>query len=169
MNKQKLINLFYKVQRIPYQVCKYEELKVNEHIGKGDCRHKSTLLKALLEKEGFQTRRIKVIFDWKDLPIKSEILTILKSGTVWDHDSLEVKIDDKWIKVDSTWNPELKEIGFPITETWNGMSNTKQVTEGRLEFFSADCYIRDKSKIKIKKEEAYKFAETLNKFLKFGK
>ncbi|RMD66252.1 hypothetical protein D6817_04460, partial [Candidatus Pacearchaeota archaeon] len=66
---------------------------------------------------------------------------------------------------DCTWNPKLKEKGFPITENWDGKSDTKQITEGKLEFFDKEDYVKDKNKIKISKEEAYKFAEELNKFL----
>ncbi len=159
----KLVKLFKKVQKIPYKVCRFDKEKIDENLPYGDCRHKSELLYNLLRREGFEVEKIKVIFDWKDLPIPKEILSILKkSGTVWVHDSLKVKINNKWIKVDCTWNPELKAKGFPVTETWDGRSDTKQVTEGKLEFYDAEnC----KKKIKVDKQEALKFAEELNKFL----
>ena len=163
--ESKLIEIFEKVQKIPYQVCKYDENEIDENLEKGDCRHKHFLLKKLLEQEGFNVKEVKVIFNWEDLPIPKEILEILKTGTIWDHSSLKVQINNKWIKVDCTWNPKLKEKGFPITENWDGKSDTKQVTEGKLEFFDKEDYVKDTNKIKISKEEAYKFAEELNKFL----
>jgi|GEM_PF-810754 len=161
----KLIEIFEKVQKIPYQVCKYDENEIDENLEKGDCRHKHFLLKKLLEQEGFNVKEVKVIFNWEDLPIPKDILEILKAGTIWDHSSLKVQINNKWIKVDCTWNSKLKEKGFPITKNWDGKSDTKQVTEGKLEFFDKENYVKDTNKIKISKEEAYKFAEELNKFL----
>lgn len=166
VQKNKIVVLFEKVQRISYRICKFEEEEIDENLNYGDCRHKSYLLKRLLEDEGFEVRKVKVIFNWADLPLPKEILEILKAGTIWEHTSLKVKIKGRWIKVDCTWNPELKGKNFPVTENWDGESDTKQVTEGELEFYDEDVYIKDKQKIKIVKEEAYKFADVLNKFLK---
>lgn len=167
--KKKIIQIFEKVQKIPYKVCKFEKSNINEDILSGDCRHKSELLYLLLKKAGFEVKKIKVIFDWKDISLPNEILSILKkSDSVWTHDSLKVKISDKWIKVDCTWNPELEKKGFPITKKWNGKTETKQVTEGKLKFYDIDSkeYLRKKEKINIDKEEAYKFANALNEYIK---
>jgi len=165
VQKSKIISLYEKVQKIHYQVCKFEADKIDKNLEYGDCRHKSYLLKKLLEDVGFEVKEVIVIFNWEDIPLPKKILGILKAGTIWEHISLKVKIRGKWIKVDCTWNPELKEKGFPITENWNGESDTKQVTEGKLEFYDKDKYIKDKQKIKVVKEEAYKFADALNKSL----
>lgn len=163
--KKKIVEIFERVQKIPYQVCKYDEDTIDKNLKKGDCRHKHFLLKKLLEDEGFEVKETRIVFDWADLPLPKNILKILKAGTVWDHNSLKVKINGKWVKVDCTWNPKLKNKRFPITENWDGESETKQLTEGKLEFFDKMNYIKDKNKIKIAKEEAYKFADALNKFL----
>ncbi|MDP3728786.1 MAG: hypothetical protein Q8R18_05010 [bacterium] len=161
--KSKLVQLFEQVQKIPYRVCKFDRTIIKPNILFGDCRHKSELLYSLLLEEGYEVKKIKVEFDWKDLPLpKNIIATLQKSGTVFPHDSLLVKSNKKWVKVDCTWNPELKNKGFPITKNWDGQSNTKQVTEGELKFYDRDTYIQ---KIKIIKEEALKFAEQLNKYL----
>ncbi len=159
-----LVSLFKKVQAIPYQVSKFVKEEINEDIKYGDCRHKSELLFQLLKKDNFEVRKLKVIFDWQDLPIPKEMLSLLKkSGTVWDHDILTVKIIKNWVKIDCTWNKELKSKGFPVTEYWDGRSDTLQVTKGKLEFYDAEKY---KKTINIDKEEAHKFADELNKWLK---
>lgn len=159
-----IISLFKRVQAIPYCICKYDEELVNETLAVGDCRHKSTLLKQLYEREGYEVRKVKVIFDWKDLPVPTEILSLLKAGTIWDHDALEVKVQNNWIKVDCTWNPELEKKGFPITKNWDGKTDTLQVTCGKLEFHNAVNYIRSQ-KIKVIKVEAYAFADAFNRWL----
>jgi len=162
--KTKLIQLFEKVQKIPYQVCKFEESEVHENIKQGDCRHKSLLLYNLLKKEGFEVKKVIVLFDWNDLPVPKELLKPLNSHTFWAHRSLAVKINNKWLKVDPTWNPELKKKGFPITENWDGNSDTKQVTNGKLEFYYFDSYKSDPRVVYVK-EESKNFAEVFNKFL----
>lgn len=161
--KSKIVCLFEQVQRIQYRVCKFDKNKINANIQYGDCRHKSELLYSFLIGGGYKVKRLKVEFNWRDLPIPNNILDILKiSGTIFPHDALLVKINNKWIKVDCTWNPELEKKSFPITKNWDGKTNTKQVTEGKLKFFKEGTYIKKK---KIVKEEALKFAEELNKFL----
>jgi hypothetical protein len=161
---EKLIEIFKQVQKIPYQVCKFNEAEINLNIKQGDCRHKAHLLYKLLKENGYDVKRIKVIFNWKDLPVPKEFLDILKeSGTIWDHDAVAVKVNNKYINLDCTWNPELKKKGFPITENWNGESDTKQITEGNLEFYDANKY---QKKVKIIKNEALEFADKLNNWLK---
>lgn len=159
----KIIRLFEEVQRIPYRICKFEKQKINRDIPYGSCRHKSELLYQLSEKEDYPIRRLIVVFDWNDLPIPRGILDLLKeSGTIWKHNSLEIKIGKNWFKVDPTWNSELKEKGFPVTENWDGKSDTKQITEGKLEFYCSGEYTK---KIPFYEEERTKFAIALNKWL----
>lgn len=160
--KTDIVKLFEKVQKIPYKVCKFERDKIDENIPYGDCRHKSELLSKLLQKEGYQVKRIKAVFYWKDLPLPKELLSILPGDSIWDHDILSVNIDGKWIRVDCTWNPELEKKRFPITEKWDGKSDTKQVTNGKLEFFDAETFVKT---FKIDRGIALKFADSLNKWL----
>ncbi len=160
--KTNLVNLFEKVQKIYYKVCKFEKDKIDENLSYGDCRHKSELLFKLLQKEGYQVKKVKAIFDWKDLPLPKKLLSILQRNSIWDHDTLLVNVDGKWIMVDCTWNPELQKIGFPVTINWDGKSDTKQLTNGKIEFFDAENYVK---KFKIEREIALKFADGLNKWL----
>ncbi len=163
-SQENLVKTFGMVQKIPYRVCRFDENEINKYLKYGDCRHKSHLLFMLLKNEGFEIKKIKVIFDWKDLPIPKHALSILKkSGTKWLHDSLKVKVNNKWLKVDCTWNSELEKIGFPVTKEWDGKSDTLQVTRGKLKFYELNDTI---NKPKIIKEEAYKFAEKLNEFVR---
>lgn len=169
-NKTKLVELFKKVQKIPYKVCPYNENKIDEKLAYGDCRHKSFLLKKLLEEQGFEVKRCKVIFDWSDLPLPKKILNILKSGRKFPHNILKVKIGKKWIKVDCNWQIALKDKGFPVTEDWDGKSDTKQITKGKLIFFDNNGdyinHIKEKKDVNTSTEEAYKFYTALDKFLK---
>jgi len=133
-----------------------------DEINEGDCRHKTELLKQLFEKEGFKTRKLYAVFNWNDLPITKEILNILESGTEMVHHLLEAKLNNKWIKVDFTWNRDLKNKGFPITEHWNGKEDTKMVTTGKINFYKTDEEAKKEKGINHNKKELHEFAEKLN-------
>ncbi len=164
--KEILIKIFEKVQKIPYKVCKFDENKIDENIQCGDCRHKSTLLKKLLEKEGFEVKKIKVIFNWRDLPIPKNILGILKkSDTIWGHSSLLVKIREKEILIDASWDPPLAKVGFPVTKKWSGLSDTSFVNNRKTEVLSLKEYKKRRKDIRLDPVEIKKFALALNDYL----
>ncbi|MFA6550459.1 MAG: transglutaminase domain-containing protein [Candidatus Gracilibacteria bacterium] len=135
--------LFEFIQSFPYELRSFKarggiELYDEE---KGDCRHKSNALYALLKQRGFEVRKLDVLFDWKDLPIPKEILALKKrSGTRAFHDGIEVKIDGKWVYVDPTWDPALAHVGFPVTTNWDGASPTKEISNGKTEKIPAGKY-----------------------------
>src|SRR3989344_1064546 len=121
--------IFHKVQKIPYKVCRFDEAEIDESLKCGDCRHKTYLLKKFLEEMGIEVRITMVIFNWADLPLPNSILGILKkSGTLFPHKIVEMKRGDNWIKLDCGWDPDLKNAGFPVTEEWDGKTDTKQIT-----------------------------------------
>ena len=164
---EKVINAYEFVQKIPYKVCKFDS--TNEFIKNnfGDCRHKHLFLFEVYSKLGFNVEEIKVFFDWKDLPIPLKKLEVLnKSGTIFPHSALYLYKDNKKILVDATWQPSLEKIGFPITKNWNGNSDTKNITEGKVENLSLDEYENRKFELNLVKDELLKFADEINDFLK---
>jgi hypothetical protein len=98
-------------------------------------------------------------------------LDLKRSSTVWLHDAVEVRIHGDYIFLDPTWNEELEKKGFPITKVWNGLEDTKQVTEGEITFIKEKEFEKDRDKIlkehkiKIDKKEALRFADALNQWL----
>lgn len=135
--KAKLIELFEKVQAVPYR-CRSEEFSYSGVMPSyANCNQKRNILGILLDKEGFESRNLDAVFDWKDLPLPKEILKNLRnSGTQQKHHLLEVKINGDYLKIDPTWNPELGRRGFPITENWGGESDTEQITKGKIWFYN---------------------------------
>lgn len=164
---EKIIKAFELVQKIPYKVCKFEsvdELITNNF---GDCRHKHSFLFEVYSKLGLKVEKIKVLFDWKDLPIPNEKFKILeKSGTIFPHNALYLFRENKKILVDATWEPRLEKIGFPIINNWNGKSNTKSITNGKVENLSLEEYEERKKELGLIREELLSFADELNSFLK---
>ncbi|MBU3907349.1 MAG: hypothetical protein KKA64_03805 [Nanoarchaeota archaeon] len=135
---KQLVHAFTFVQAIPYK-CRAELIDgngVSTNIPYANCRQKRDLLKRSFESLGYKTKELDAIFDWTDLPLPGYILKILKkSGTKQKHHLLEVKVNDKCIKIDPTWNLELRDKGFPITVSWNGETDTKQVSFGRIIYY----------------------------------
>jgi broad specificity phosphatase PhoE len=169
----KIIKLFEQVQKIPYKVCSFSEEEIDENLDEGDCRHKTFFLKRLLEEEGYHIGESRIVFDWKDLPIPADILAILqKSSTVWTHKVIRTRIHGFSIFFDPFWDDGLIAKGFPVTSNWNGLEDTKQITNGELHYYYENDYqihtekIHKKHGISIDKEEAHKFAEALNKWLR---
>ena len=164
---EKIIKAFEFVQKIPYKVCKFEsvdELIINNF---GDCRHKHLFLFEVYSKLGLKVEKIKVLFDWKDLPIPNEKLKILeKSGTIFPHNALYLFRENKKILVDATWEPRLEKIGFPITNNWDGKSNTKNITDNKVENLSLGEYEERKKDLGLVREELLLFADEINDFLK---
>ncbi len=61
--------LYFFVQKFPYKVCSFDGPLDLAKSGFGDCRHKQALLYELYSRLGLKVRKIKVLFDWKDLPL----------------------------------------------------------------------------------------------------
>ncbi len=168
-----LVKLFHFVQNIPYRVSFFDDSfshggeSVSIFIKRGDCRHKSLLLYNLLQEKNFDVDKMKVIFDWKDLPIPKEILEILKkSGTRWSSDALKLNINEHYpVYVDPTWNFELSDVGFPVTKVWDGKGMTKQITEGELEYFDAEGFRDEDHGIVLDEDEVKEFGGALNVWL----
>lgn len=160
------IALFEYIQKFPYKVCpKGDSLSLIKN-GFGDCRHKHNLLYELFQGIGLDVKKVKVLFDWKDLPLPQEILEILKeSDSIWGHNALVIKINGKEVLVDATWPKKLKKKGFSITDNWDGLSDTEKITSGKTKTISVKEYEKYKSKIKLIPEEMKAFAVQLNDFI----
>ncbi len=168
-----LVKLFHFVQNVPYRIVPFDSgfnhggEGVSIFIKKGDSRHKSLLLYNLLQEKNFDVDRVKVIFDWKDLPVPEEILSILKkSGTRWSSDVLKLNVNKYYpVYVDTSWNFELGEAGFPVTKVWDGKGLTKQITGGDLEYFDSEGFSDEGHGIFLDEDEVARFGEALNGWL----
>ncbi|MFH1823125.1 MAG: hypothetical protein ABH817_00185 [archaeon] len=161
---KKLIKIFKQVQKIPYKITPFNEKKIDINLKYGDCRHKTFLLKKLLKKEGYRPKITYVIFNWKNLPIPKKLTSILKkSGTLWGHKIVTLKIKNKELRLDPSWDPKLRKAKFPVTGKWKGKKNTKQITTGKLNFTSRKSVLN--KKLQFNKKEAHLFANALNNYL----
>jgi hypothetical protein len=123
---QEIINIFKKVRDIPYgDIGSRDPDDILEN-NMGTCSGKHSLLKKLYENAGIECKNFVALHKFIDLPIKypSNLMDILNKSDIIDpHNFIKIKIDNKWITVDATWDKTLKKYGFPVTENWNGKSS----------------------------------------------
>jgi len=122
---KKIIELYNKVQKIPYYCLRERDPDLLLKKNKGSCSEKHLFLGKEFEKLGVPVKYLLIRFDWNDLPIPKEIIQKKKNGSAGWHLALKIKPERKWIYVDATWDPKLEKAGFPVTKNWGGKSDTK--------------------------------------------
>lgn len=158
--EEKIINLYNKVQKVPYYCLKERDPDLLLKKNKGSCSEKHLFLGKEFEKLGVPVKYLLIRFDWNDLPIPKEIIQKKKDDSEGWHLALKIKLRDKWIYVDATWDPKLEKAGFPVTKDWDGISDTK------FAFPPREIIELEKAPPKqIKRPENREFYEALNRWL----
>ena len=137
----KMIRIFEKVRDLPYgSIGSRDSFDVYKQ-QKGTCSGKHQLLKELYLELGIQVQDCIVMHRFNDLLVKfpESIAKILDKTEIIDpHNFLKVKIDNSWITIDATWDKPLKELGFPVNESWNGMTNQSLAVRADGKIFEAE-------------------------------
>ncbi len=121
---KKIIDLFEKVQALPYFFLERRDSRKLFEKKKGCCAEKVVWLGGKLKEISIPVKYYLIEFKWEELPIPDYIIRLRKKGYSY-HLALKVKVKNKWIWVDPTWDPRLEKAGFPVTKNWDGESNTK--------------------------------------------
>jgi hypothetical protein len=121
---EKIVELYNKVQKIPYYYLKERDPDLLLIKNKGSCYEKHLYLAKEFKKLGIPVKYLLIKFDWNELPIPKEIIQ-KRDSSIGLHLALKIKVERKWIYVDATWDPDLEAIGFPVTKNWDGKSDTK--------------------------------------------
>lgn len=93
--------------------------------GVGGCTRKHLFLADRLKRSGFKVDLGIATFDWRELPIPSEILSLLKNPIQY-HMFLYVRdtrIDAPEMHLDATWDRRIKHLGFTVSD-WDGVNST---------------------------------------------
>lgn len=88
---------------------------------RGNCTRKHAYLSHELQGLGYQIQYGVALFDWRDLPIPYELLSLLKDP-LDTHLFIYVSRDGREVTVDATWDPEMP-VGFP-SNSWDGQNST---------------------------------------------
>ncbi len=120
MDVSKRKEFFRFIRDIPYKIALLEDEQ--DYC----CSTKSTMLSALFEKNGLETRQIICKFDWRDTPLPPDILSLPYNPDDTTHQYFQVFIPEtsKWVNCDPTWDVGLKSLGFKVAE-WDGLSDTE--------------------------------------------
>jgi hypothetical protein len=151
------ISLFEHVRDIPYAVipnirnCESGPSELLKGM-RGSCTPKHFLLGRLFEMLGLKIRYATFPFSWDDPDIRypDEIRELARSLPTEYHLALRVLIEGKWRLVDATWDLPLRSAGFPVNESWDGISYTLLAVKPIEEIENLDARDRD-STVKARK------------------
>ena len=157
---REIVELYNKVQGIPYYCLKERDPDLLLKKNKGSCSEKHLFLGEEFKKLGVPVKYLLVKFDWNDLLIPEEIINKKEGSSVGWHLALKIKPKRKWIYVDATWDPQLGKAGFPMTKNWRGLSDTKFAVPPK-----EIIELKRRPPKQVKRLENRKFFEALNKWL----
>lgn len=126
------VSIFNHIRDIPYAIvpewCSPDIDTVRMMItqNRGWCGPKHQLLLWMYQRLGLQIRLRSIPFRWQDQPVAypdtiRRYVSYLPSSR---HLCCEVFLAGTWRIVDATWDPPLKELGFPINDPWDGVAET---------------------------------------------
>jgi hypothetical protein len=131
-SKHALIAIFEQIRDIPYSLAvpMTDPDTAPEQIlslGKGNCGPKHYLLAEMFRRLGYEVVYATFPFLWNDpdLIYPPDLRRMSAGLPVAYHLAVRVRIDDRWILVDATWDPPLKRAGFPVNEHWDGLTDTQ--------------------------------------------
>ncbi|MDD4319511.1 MAG: hypothetical protein PHW10_04270 [Candidatus Peribacteraceae bacterium] len=123
--QERLVGAFVSVRDIPYgrpnSPDPFDVLQRNRGTGKG----KHILLKFLLTSLGYEVEEFWCKHDLTKMPIRpwpDALREFLDEPITGFHDFLKVKIGDRFVTVDATFDKALVSLGFPLL-TWDGTTD----------------------------------------------
>lgn len=162
---KKVIDLYKKIQNIPYcfSLPKGPEYLLKKN--KGVCSEKHLFLAKELKKLKVSIKFILVKFNWRESTIPKSIISKRKNPIDW-HLALKIKPNKKWIYLDATWDSKLRKTGLPVNEGWDGKSDTKLAVKAINIFeFPFSMYGFLKALSKKRKNKETEFQKAFNKWL----
>lgn len=117
-----IIDIFKQVRSVKYACIEKRNPEKLFEKGKGSCFEKNYYLGKNLEEKGYSVKYMLAEFDWTDIDISQDTISE-RDDTKGEHLFLKVKVEDKWINIDASWDDGLK-TKFPFEEDWNGKSDT---------------------------------------------
>ncbi|MDD5084938.1 MAG: transglutaminase domain-containing protein [Candidatus Omnitrophica bacterium] len=142
--------------------------------GKGSCTPKHFLLALMFKKLDIPVKFATYIFSWNDPDITYPpgLRKLAKVLPLEYHLACKAFINNKWIIIDTTWDPPLKRVGFPVNETWDGESDTLLAVKPMEEVVHDDVFgrvqfVKEKKSFYTQEEEQMhgEFIRELNQWL----
>jgi hypothetical protein len=129
--KDGMISIFEHIRDIPYSLAvpQTDLIAAPEQIlslGRGYCGPKHYLLAEMFQKLGVEVVYAIFPFFWNDPDLRypQELRQLATGLPVLYHLACRVRINDRWVLVDATWDRPLARGGFPVNEHWDGRADT---------------------------------------------
>ncbi|MFC1848543.1 hypothetical protein ACFLXV_04470 [Chloroflexota bacterium] len=125
------IDIFERIRDIPYAIIP----ELNDHeryvdlltIGKGSCTPKHMLLCEMYRRLGLSVLYVVYPFRWDEVELDypPRLMKLARALPTSHHLACRVDINGKLILVDATLDTELRQMGLPVNESWDGVSDTR--------------------------------------------
>jgi transglutaminase-like putative cysteine protease len=135
-SKESRIAIFEHIRDIPYAIVEGLGHPIQGPArmltqNRGYCEPKHILMYAMYQRLGIAVKYATYPFRWsaQDLDYPSKLKNLADKVQMGHHLACKAHINGKWILVDATWDLPLKKLGFPVNESWDGVSNTSNAVE----------------------------------------
>ncbi len=130
--KSARISIYHHIRDIPYMmVPELRDPKTGPsgliRMNRGSCGPKHFLMALMMSELGLPVKYVTYLFNWNDPAVKFPpgLKRIVKNMPITAHLATKINIDGRWTLVDATYDLPLKKAGFPVNESWDGLSDTK--------------------------------------------
>lgn len=136
----RIICAFQMVRDIPYGSIGEREPQQILRSNLGSCSGKHVLLNGLFRTLGIDSKILTCLHHFNEAlpqgnPYPKKLQKIVSRYKVLDfHHYIKMRVGQKWVNVDATWDIHLKNYGFPVNVDWDGKSNTT-VAVRAIKFF----------------------------------
>lgn len=154
---QSRIALFERIRDMPYEIIAdikdpVEGPSLLLETGRGSCTPKHFLLFEMFRALEVPVQLASYPFYWDDPDIAypQRLREMAERAPMDYHLACKAYLDDRWALVDATYDPPLKELGFPVTGSWDGVSDTEIAVVALDEILHVSARERDEYTSKMK-------------------
>lgn len=120
------ISMFETIRDFIYQINWVSTPEKLLEVKKWYCTSKHRLLKEIYDRLWYQTKLCFIPFSFDMIYLPVDLKNRWYANKKWYHTFLQMLIDDKWINIDATFNPELKDF-YIVNENRDWISSQKVV------------------------------------------
>ena len=129
--REQRVSIFNRIRDIPYRVVpELTDWHVSPRklleLGCGSCSPKHFLLGHMFANLDIPVTYVSFPYSWNQpqLDYPADLRKLSESLPIEYHLACKAQIEDRWVYVDATWDTPLRRAGFPVDESWDGISNT---------------------------------------------
>jgi hypothetical protein len=125
--EERLIGAFLSIRDIPYGSANSPSPFAVIERNRGTAKGKHMLLKMVLTSLGYEVKEYWARHDFCKMPVAPwpAVLTPFCNAPLTGfHDFLKVRVGERWVTLDATYDKQLKSLGFPVHE-WDGKSDVE--------------------------------------------